>query len=310
MLCGVWMITGLYIDGWAHQANKPETFFTPWHLVLYSGFGAAVIYSGLVALRESRTGVLPTIGADRLTNVGIGMFVTGGVGDFVWHELFGIEVDLEALISPTHLLLMTGGLLMVTLPFRSTTDIEDRQALVVRSGSAFLALAIVVFFLMYLVPFGEAEAFLSPYLPAVDGSDTEVALGMAMVVASTALFVGAALALLARERKVLPGTMTVGFSVVAFAHAGLTGWDSALTVLGATAAGAVADALVARSASLRTIGVTTGVVLWSGIFAALHAQHGVEWSPSLWVGAIVFAGMAGSGAAELVSSRRALPASG
>ena len=43
MLCGLWMITGLYIDGWAHGAEKPETFFTPWHLVLYSGFGAAVL---------------------------------------------------------------------------------------------------------------------------------------------------------------------------------------------------------------------------------------------------------------------------
>ena len=29
MVCGLWMIIGLYIDGWSHQVDKPETFFTP-----------------------------------------------------------------------------------------------------------------------------------------------------------------------------------------------------------------------------------------------------------------------------------------
>lgn len=32
----------------------------------------------------------------------------------MWHQVFGIEVDTAALLSPTHLLLMTGGLLMAT----------------------------------------------------------------------------------------------------------------------------------------------------------------------------------------------------
>src|SRR5687768_8932264 len=43
---GTWMIIGLFLDGWAHQANKPETFFSPWHLLLYSGFVAAVAWFG------------------------------------------------------------------------------------------------------------------------------------------------------------------------------------------------------------------------------------------------------------------------
>jgi hypothetical protein len=310
MLCGLWMITGLYIDGWAHQANKPETFFTPWHLVLYSGFGAAVVYSGLVALRESRTGVASVLGDDRLTSLGVVLFVAGAVGDFVWHELFGIEVDLEALISPTHLLLMIGGLLMVTMPFRTMTDAEpdDLQTTVVRSASGFLALGVVAFFLMYLMPWGEAEAFLEPYRPGTDGSDLEVAFGMAMVIVSTALFLGAALLLASRER-LLPGTATVGLTAVAFAQSGLEGWDNVLAVLGATAAGVVIEALVARGVPLRIVGAAGGAALWSGVFALLHAQHGVEWSPSLWTGAVVFAAMTGVGVAELLSPRGARPAS-
>ena len=36
----LWLLVGLYLDGWAHN-NIPElieTFFTPWHAVLYSGY--------------------------------------------------------------------------------------------------------------------------------------------------------------------------------------------------------------------------------------------------------------------------------
>lgn len=35
LLCG-WLILGLYIDGWAHRHYPIETFFTPWHALLYS----------------------------------------------------------------------------------------------------------------------------------------------------------------------------------------------------------------------------------------------------------------------------------
>jgi hypothetical protein len=32
----VWVVAGLYLDGWAHNHGKvDETFFTPWHAVLY-----------------------------------------------------------------------------------------------------------------------------------------------------------------------------------------------------------------------------------------------------------------------------------
>ena len=33
----LWAVTGLFLDGWSHNHHRPETFFTPWHAVLYSG---------------------------------------------------------------------------------------------------------------------------------------------------------------------------------------------------------------------------------------------------------------------------------
>ena len=43
----------------------------------------------------------------------------GAVGDMVWHIVFGFEVSVEALLSPTHLLLALGGTLIVTGPVRA-----------------------------------------------------------------------------------------------------------------------------------------------------------------------------------------------
>lgn len=39
VLVTIWGMGGLFLDGWAHS-NVPqlETFFTPWHAVLYSGY--------------------------------------------------------------------------------------------------------------------------------------------------------------------------------------------------------------------------------------------------------------------------------
>ena len=51
---GMWMIVGLFLDGWAHDNNRPETFFTPWHGVLYSGFAVAATAALVVARRSRR----------------------------------------------------------------------------------------------------------------------------------------------------------------------------------------------------------------------------------------------------------------
>src|SRR5437016_1110388 len=80
---GSWMIIGLFLDGWSHNHQKPETFFTPWHAVLYSGFGAAVAWGAWDSRRQGSTSV--DLGG-RLLTVGLVMFGAAAVGDFAWHE--------------------------------------------------------------------------------------------------------------------------------------------------------------------------------------------------------------------------------
>src|SRR5581483_11876177 len=52
----LWILAGLYLDGSAHHhiPDLIETFFTPWHAVLYSGFAAKRLYD-----LSARIGHLP-----------------------------------------------------------------------------------------------------------------------------------------------------------------------------------------------------------------------------------------------------------
>src|SRR5262245_43928984 len=51
-----WLVGGFWLDGWAHHAfPELETFFTPWHAALYSGFLAlATVLLGALAAGRLR----------------------------------------------------------------------------------------------------------------------------------------------------------------------------------------------------------------------------------------------------------------
>ena len=70
----------------------------------------------------------------------------------VWHLVFGIEAGIDALVSPTHLLLLTGGVLMITSPLRAATarsGVPQRRWPAVAALS--VAAALVGFFLSYQI---------------------------------------------------------------------------------------------------------------------------------------------------------------
>src|SRR5215212_3495557 len=120
-LLSAWLIAGAYLDGWAHNhISDLETFFTPWHGILYSGFASAagVLVSVVVANRVRgypwREAVPTGYGYALL---GTGLFAAAGVGDMIWHVMLGIESNIEALLSPTHIVLAFSAGLLVSGPF-------------------------------------------------------------------------------------------------------------------------------------------------------------------------------------------------
>ena len=163
LLCS-WLILGLYIDGWAHRHHQIETFFTSWHAILYSGL-LAVASLVLVMLYKNRSQGYPwrstmPVGYG-LSLVGLLIFVVGGLGDLIWHEIFGFEHDLEALLSPSHLVLAFSGALMVAGPFRAAWHRPDAQSHPSLSTqwpmlvSMTLLLSLFTFFTQFAHPFVE-----------------------------------------------------------------------------------------------------------------------------------------------------------
>ncbi|MEP7288295.1 MAG: DUF5050 domain-containing protein [Chloroflexota bacterium] len=127
----VWLICGLYLDGWAHNHGKADsTFFTPWHAILYSGYAASALVLGGAMIINRRRGhswarALPAgYGAALL---GVAIFAFAGLGDMIWHIVFGIEANTDALLSPTHLLLATAGSLIMTGPFYAVWQRRSTQ---------------------------------------------------------------------------------------------------------------------------------------------------------------------------------------
>lgn len=283
-----WSVVGLFLDGWSHRHDKPESFFTPYHGVLYSGVAAAVLWTLLETRRRQEQSTL--FAGGRLTAMGLALFGVGGGADFVWHEVFGIEADTEALLSPTHLLLFTGGLLLTTGPMRAawTTDPDEAPSFVdflPRLVGLSLATAIVAFFTQFLHP------FLLKDLEAGDGADYAIA-GLFV---STVVLV--APLLLARRRwRLPPGTCTFHLVAVTLLVLSLEAFERPAILVAALAAGLAGDLVASRP---RLLGVVVPVVLWSGFFAVAAVTDGLHWAVELWSGSIVVAGLGGYGLALL-----------
>ncbi len=119
----VLLVVGFFIDLWAHSHGRvDESFFTPWHAMLYAAAGlfGGVLLAIWLRNRRDGAGVRSALPAGYgLSLIGAGLFLAAGLGDLVWHAVFGIEEDVDALLSPTHLALATSGIMMVFGPVRS-----------------------------------------------------------------------------------------------------------------------------------------------------------------------------------------------
>ena len=307
---GFWMIVGLFLDGWAHDNNKPESFFTPWHAVLYSGFAAAAVAALAIVRRHHRPGEAWSAHLPKghgLTLAALGLFAIGAVGDLVWHEVFGVEVTLEALLSPTHLVLLAGGLVALSAPVRSawgesgTADPTLRQFLPTVSSIALLT-ALIGFFLLYLSPFvndaGGTRFDRAPGMshdhPSHSVAELQQVLGIASILLTTVLVVAPVYLVLARWRPP-SGTFTVFFSVVILLFVGLDEFAAPWLVVSGLAAGIVTDAVARRWPAWAT-GTAAIASLWTAYFAVYQlTEGGVAWSAPVWAGATFLAALIAAG---------------
>ena len=306
----LWILGGLFLDGW-HHINDPglETFFTPWHGVLYSGIGVAMAIMAERMRRNRLRGLrgLAAIPADyRLAAVGGAVFVAGGVIDMAWHEVLGVEVGVEALLSPPHLLLCVAGVLVFSGPLRAAWRTLPPAPPWRDVGPALLSLmglvALLGFFTQYVSPFTHTY----PTVVAGPGESVDLlaATGVAGIILTAATMTGAVLLALVRWRVPF-GAVTV---VVAGAALLMMTQRGTYELLPATLLAALAaDVLVLRfppaqrgGTAVRTAGVAIPVLVFSGYFATLALAGTLQWSIHLVTGSIVVAGAAGAFVAVLL----------
>lgn len=307
-----WILAGLFLDGWWHNHHRVETFFTPWHALLYSGFSASTAWGVMDAARYRRLGLeRPAVAGQRLTALGVGIFGVGMVGDFIWHTVFGIEKSVEALLSPTHLTLMTGGLLLATGPLRAAaaTRVDPAPSLrrltpVLMSAAATTALA--AFFLQYVSAFRGQVAGLAVSAAGHGQAESMAILGVAAVLITNALLLGVA-AVLLRTWKTPFGSLALVFGSVALMLSALDSFHRVAIVASAVAAGAAGDALVARGRT-RWVLPLVPLVLWPVWFGLLRLTGPMVWSTNLWCGTAYLAVLTGVGLNVLTGVGKVGPA--
>jgi hypothetical protein len=311
-LFSAWLLVGLFIDGWAHNnLEMLETFLTPWHAALYSGFLATAAWIAWVVLRGMRHGLAPVSAIPVGYGLGLAgavVFATAGVADFIWHSLLGIEVSFEALLSPPHLVLLVGGLLMVTSPLRAAWSAADPRTISWRRFvppllSVTLTAAAVAFFFQYV------SAFLSRYATVPDAEslarlpggyvtpEASQIIGIMAVLVTNLILMAPVLHILRRWHPPF-GSVAFLFTTVGGMMASQHEFEVGITIVAALLGGLVADVFIqrlrpspSRPGPYRLLAVVVPVALWTAYFALLDIQFGVAWVNALWGGTIGLAAL-------------------
>lgn len=310
----LWLHVGVTYDFRQHAeglAFAEEGFLTVPHAVFYAAFLAIAVTLGVVVVSNRLRGAgwlaaVPT--GYRFALVGVLLFGLGGPLDFLWHHTFGFEEGVEALTSPSHLLLVVGGALFVTAPLRAawTRGLPRslrRQAPALVGAALLLSAASV--FSGYgnpvLVPHAAAGAvggtIQGPGAGAATAPDPSVSHGAAGMLVFSALLVGLALPLVRRFR-LAPGAFTLVYGLAGASVAFVGGTEAFVPAF--VAVGLLADGLYrglrpdpTRAVPFRAFAAVVPASFAALYFATVHLVWGLAWSTHVWAGLVVAVALVG-----------------
>jgi hypothetical protein len=297
---GAWLLGGLYWDGWAHGYSLPDSFFTIWHAGFYSGFLAcAAVILGPVILRAPAAGWRAAIPAGYGWSVaGVLVFAFGGVFDLAWHTVFGIEINLDALFSPSHLVLAAGIFLIVSGPLRAAWARGEPGVPAVLSLA--MVLSTFTFFSLFAGPY---STVLGANPRPTTGTENAIARSLLGMYLFSALAVGCALVALRRGTLPVGGmTALLGLNGIAMilmrGHA--TPGVQLIFALVAVGAGIVGDLLLwrlrpsaDRVLALRAFAFAVPIAYFVLYFAVVIALAGTWWTVHFLTGSILLSGVVG-----------------
>ena len=311
ILSSLWLFTGLYLDGWAHNniADTIDSFFTPWHGVLYSGYAVTAAVLGLTYLSNIRKGYhwLRALSPEYMLSwLGAIIFGVAGNLDFIWHAIFGFEKSVEALVSPSHLILAVGGVMMMSGPLRSAWrkfSSEENKMPWRAVLSLFFVLGVFTFFTQFSNGFSHAQVFVGNK-PVGDTYFWDVAL-ISYVLIPTVVWMSAILITVPRRWKLPVGGLTfliAGNSTLMFLMTWSYSHEQWQILIAALVGGILADTLliilrpsVERVKALRWFSFLVPALLFLAYFLSLILTQGIWWNSNMWLGMIFFSGVTGLG---------------
>lgn len=299
-LLASWLVGGIFLDGWAH-AHIPslESIVTPWHAVLYSGYAvnAAFLVVALALRHERGQNWRAALPAGYLISLlGAAIFLVGGVFDLTGHVLFGIEKDIEGLLSPTHLILALGAALIVTGPLRAAVARRAVAPSLFNLLPAVLSLTYVLALLMFFTQY--AQPIVHSYADKVT-TDSLRGLGIYAVLVQTASFMGVTLYAVRYWR--LPfGAFAV---IIGLSDALINTQAQPVIAFQVLLVGVVTGLLVDTAylalrrlpphTSLAVFAFIAPAIIYAVYFLVLASLHGIAWSGYLVGGSVAQAGLVG-----------------
>jgi hypothetical protein len=319
-----WTMTGLFIDAHEHLFETVETFLNPWHVTMYSGAIAAAAVLAIGTARNRRPGdslwqAVPS--GYRPSVVGVALLLLGGAIDSIWHAIFGFEHQLDLLLSPPHLLLLTGLFFLAIGPVRSAlarppaTRLFEQLPMLVSMGLAFQVVQFVMQIGFYpeallrdrplsQVTFPDEQFVLSVFL------FYKQALEMMIVVWQSVLLAAVVLYLVARTRLQFGALIVVCVCEKLWVGGELSNdaFEFALLVAASIVAGLAGDAVVAKLEpslhnpnAFRFLGfIVPAAYLGAYFILAVPMFGGTWWDSSFLFGSIALAGIAGVCVSQLL----------
>lgn len=265
------IMAGMTLDGWAHAHGATDnTFFTPWHAVLYSGMLGSTLWYGWLLRQHIPPLVAHRLGFALLPIVGI-----CGAADFIWHTVYGFEIDISAQMSPPHIVLACVIATLVSIPSHQR-DANGRLTLW-GSISGGLAATMMLTLTQFMSPLSSVYAELY-------SGDTARGLG----VTGFLIFAGAwMLVLLWMRRQHAPrGAFVLASMLLGITQACISDEWRFVPLLVVTSL--LCEYLFApENVPYRRILYCWAVSFSLGYFGILHYQQSLAWSPSIWGGVVI-----------------------
>ncbi len=267
-----------------------DDFLSGWHLVLYGGVAGVGLVLGAFALAHGPRAPIVLLAA---ASGGMASLTAGGIVDSIWHEVYGIEAALEALVSPPHLIIFAGLVLLMIAPVLAVADGPSAPLDTVRSLVLALSitslLLVISLFTGYNSPLiGGSDFQAGAYVEALVGTsyfDYDTTRGLGSTLWFGAL-VSAVVVVVRSRTAPRAGTWTVAFGLLGLAPLVMSGNPALALTVALLAFGVLSDLTATRR---RPHPLGTGLTvagMWAALFAVIGLQGDLLWQHELWSGVI------------------------